>query len=291
MNKIVVTGSYGQLGSEIKKLSTLHPGFSFVFTDYDTLDITDRKALECFFSGQTPDYVINCAAYTAVDQAEKEPEKAKLLNAAAPGYLAELCEKHNAKLIHISTDYVFNGESFIPVCEDVNPDPQGVYGKTKLDGEVNITKANPHALIIRTSWLYSSFGNNFVKTIMRICSQNDKIRVVFDQVGTPTYAHDLAGAILSIIEQTSVNKSVWKPGIYHYSNEGVCSWYDFAMEIKQMAGILCQIEPIESKDFPTLAKRPSYSVLNKSKIKSAFGLDIPYWKESLELCIKSILNN
>jgi dTDP-4-dehydrorhamnose reductase len=289
--RVLITGAYGQLGSEFKKLSTDINDFEWYFTDYDTLDITDLDALITFFDVTCPDFVINCAAYTAVDQAEKEVEKAKLLNSHAPRNLADLCNKNGAKLIHISTDYVFDGMAYNPYTEETATNPQSVYGKTKREGELAVMDANSQSIIIRTSWLYSSFGNNFAKTMIRLGTERDQLRVVFDQIGTPTYAFDLASAILQIVRLSAHDEKNWKPGIYHYSNEGVCSWYDFAIEVHQIAGISCQVEPIESKDFPTLAKRPAYSVLNKAKIKSAYGIVVPYWRHSLLNCIKLIQNN
>lgn len=289
--KILVTGAYGQLGSEMKKLTADFYDVDWYFTDFDTLDITDFDAINTFFDLNSPAYVINCAAYTSVDQAEKEVEKATLLNSHAPGHLAFLCKKIGAKFIHISTDYVFDGMAYTPYTEEIETNPQSVYGKTKREGELGVVESNPQSIIIRTSWLYSSFGKNFVKTMIKLGAERDLLRVVFDQIGTPTYAFDLAFAIIQIVRLSASDIKYWKPGIYHFSNEGVCSWYDFAIEVHQLAGISCKIEPIESKDFPTLAKRPAYSVLNKAKIKSAYGIEIPYWRQSLINCIKLIQNN
>ena len=289
--KILVTGAYGQLGSELKKLSTDNNDVEWFFTDYDTLDITDFEALITFFNDNNPDFVINCAAYTAVDQAEKESEMATLLNSKAPRNLAALCHKHGARLIHISTDYVFDGMAYTPYSEEDEANPQSIYGKTKRDGELGAMEANPQSVIIRTSWLYSSFGNNFVKTMIRLGKERSILRVVFDQIGTPTYAFDLASAILHIVRISAHDEKNWKPGIYHYSNEGVCSWYDFAVEVHHFAGISCKVEPIGSKDFPTLAKRPAYSVLDKAKIKSAYGVEVMYWRYSLMNCLKLIQND
>lgn len=289
--RLLITGAHGQLGSEFKKLTTDIKDVEWYFTDYDTLDITDLDALSTFFNENNPDFVINCAAYTAVDQAEEEIEKASLLNTKAPRNLATLCYKQGAKLIHISSDYVFDGMAYTPYTEENATNPQSVYGKTKREGELGVMDANSRSIIIRTSWLYSSFGNNFVKTMIRLGTERDHLRVVFDQIGTPTYANDLASAILQNVRLSAYDEKNWKPGIYHYSNEGVCSWYDFAIEVHQIAGISCQVEPIESKDFPTLAKRPAYSVLNKAKIKSAYGIEVPYWRHSLKNCIKLIQNN
>jgi dTDP-4-dehydrorhamnose reductase len=289
--KILITGAYGQLGSELKKLATGLNNLECYFTDFDTLDITDFDTLSTFFDVNSPDFVINCAAYTAVDLAEKEVEKATLLNSIAPGILASLCEKNSAKFIHISTDYVFDGMAYTPYTEENATNPQSVYGKTKREGELSVMDKNPQSIIIRTSWLYSTFGNNFVKTMIRLGKGRDHLRVVFDQIGTPTNASDLAFAILEIVSLSTSDETKWKPGIYHFSNEGVCSWYDFAIEVIQLAGISCKVEAIESKDFPTIAKRPAYSVLNKAKFKSAYGIEIPYWRHSLINCINHIQNN
>ena len=288
--KILVTGSYGQLGSEIKKLSSGQAGFECLFTDYDTLDITDAEAVKGCFDVERPAFVVNCAAYTAVDQAEKEEQKAFLLNARGAGNLARACREIGARLIHISTDYVFDGRTWIPYTEEAGTNPQGIYGQSKLKGEEEVVALNSESLIIRTSWLYSSFGNNFVKTMIRLGRERDHLNVVFDQVGTPTYARDLAKAILEIIGKADDPEWGWKPGIYHYSNEGVCSWYDFAREIHLSAGISCRIGPILSAEYPTPARRPHFSVLDKKKIKSAYGLTIPYWKQSLEECMKLLIN-
>jgi dTDP-4-dehydrorhamnose reductase len=289
--KVLVTGANGQLGSEIRKFVAIYEDLDIAFTDFDSLDITNLVGLFNFVDQWKPEYIINCAAYTAVDQAEKEISKAYQLNAIGPENLAKACARSGARLIHISTDYVFDGMAYQPYTEDVNPNPQSIYGKSKLKGEENVVTFCPTTIIIRTSWLYSPYGNNFVKTMIRLGTERDLLKVVFDQVGTPTYARDLASVIIRIVNNSAMDDTLWKPGIYHYSNEGVCSWYDFAIGIHHLAGITCQTEPIESKDFPTLAKRPFYSVLNKSKIKSAFGCNIPYWKHSLEDCINIIINS
>ncbi len=260
------------------------PGFAFLFTDFDTLDITDEAAVKEFLDKEQPAYLINCAAYTAVDRAEQEPAAAALLNAKGPLILARQCYASATRLVHISTDYVFDGSSSIPYTEDDPVSPLGVYGRTKRDGEVNCL-LNPRTVIIRTSWLYSRFGNNFVKTMIRLGEEKDSLRVVFDQIGTPTFAGDLATAVLEIIRKSEQDEEHWIPGIYHYSNEGVCSWYDFAIAIHRFAGISCHVEPVESKDFITLASRPHFSVLNKAKIRGTFGMTIPYWRDSLEKCI------
>jgi dTDP-4-dehydrorhamnose reductase len=289
--KVLITGANGQLGSEIRELVTMYENLDAAFTDFDTLDITNQEAVFNFIGQWNPEYIINCAAYTAVDKAENEISKAYQLNAIGPENLANACARSGARLIHISTDYVFDGMAYQPYTEDVKPNPQSIYGKSKLKGEENVVTSCPSALIIRTSWLYSSYGNNFVKTMIRLGTERDLLKVVFDQVGTPTYARDLASVIIGIIKNSAMDDTLWNPGIYHYSNEGVCSWYDFAIGIHHLAGLSCHTAPIESKDFPTLAKRPFYSVLNKTKIKSAFGIKIPYWRQSLHECIKIIINS
>lgn len=288
--KVLVTGAYGQLGSELSEMSGLFPTFGFIFTDADTMDITNENAICSFFEKHHPDFVVNCAAYTAVDKAEDDQETAKQINSLAPGYLASACKKTGAKLIHISTDYIFNGENYKPYTEEDKTNPLGVYGKTKYNGEVNCLANNPETLIIRTSWLYSSFGNNFVKTMVRLGKEKDSLRVVSDQVGSPTYAMDLAGVILKIINDSARSKTGFIPGIYNYSNEGICSWYDFAIAIHKMANIKCHVSPVRSDEYPAKSKRPHYSVLDKSKIKSVYKITIPYWRESLKECVNKIIN-
>ncbi len=286
--KILITGANGQLGSEIKILSEEFTQWEFVFTDVDTLNIADGNAVIKYFQLQKPDYVINCAAYTAVDNAETDIETAEKINAAAPGILANVAKRISAKMIHISTDYVFDGKAFLPLVETDDVNPTGVYGKSKLAGELNCTKENPKLIIIRTSWLYSTFGNNFVKTMLRLGNERDSLKVVYDQVGSPTYASDLAKVILKIIELSEKDSQKFIPGIYHYSNEGVISWFDFSKAIFEISEINCNVAPVLSDEFPTPAQRPNYSVLNKSKIKNTFGLQIPYWKDSLKICIEKL---
>ncbi|HBS86110.1 MAG: dTDP-4-dehydrorhamnose reductase [Bacteroidetes bacterium GWF2_38_335] len=286
MKTILVTGSKGQLGSELQYLSPVFPQFRFVFTDVDELDITDEKKLDNYLSSICPDILINCAAYTAVDKAESDQENARRINALAPGLIGKLAKKHNFRVIHTSTDYVFDGSSSIPLKEDDFTNPVSVYGVTKLDGEKALLVENPDAIIIRTAWLYSVYGNNFVKTMIRLGNEREQLGVVSDQVGSPTNAEDLALAILQIIEFSFLHR--WNPGIYHYSNEGVCSWYEFALEIHRMAGVNCFVKPIATSEYPTAAKRPEYSLLDKTKIKNTFGIEISGWKESLEKCIKRI---
>lgn len=278
---ILVTGAKGQLGNEIQHLSQSQQGFSFEFTDIEELDITSWEQLEAFFSSRKFDAIINCAAYTAVDKAEREKEQAELINHKAAENLAVFSRKHKAPLIHISTDFVFDGKTFTPYREEDLPHPLSVYGRTKWAGENAVLKEAEKAVIIRTSWLYSSYGKNFVKTMLKLAQEKDSLNVVYDQVGTPTYARDLAGAVLSVL-----NHKDFVTGIYHYSNEGASSWYDLAQAIVEIAGLDCRINPIETHQYPTAAKRPAYSLLNKSKIKKTYGLEIPHWRTSLKSCLK-----
>lgn len=289
--KILVTGAYGQLGSELKELSVDYPEWEFFFTDADTLDITNENSVDGFMRKNKPNMLVNCAAYTAVDKAETDTHMAHQLNSVAPGILAKLTRKYDCGFIHISTDYVYDGLSHKPYEEFDPVNPAGVYGKTKLAGERLIRSDNPQAVIIRTAWLYSAFGHNFVKTMLKLGNERDELKVVFDQVGTPTYAADLAAAILNIARVYNENPGQMIPGIYHYSNEGVASWYDFTKAIFEMEKINCRVFPVLSVEFPTAAQRPPYSVLNKSKIKTTFNIEIPYWKDSLKICIKKIKNN
>ncbi len=286
---VLVTGANGQLGSELRMLKDefLMMNYKCFFTDSSTLDITDFQNVKEFIELNKIDIVINCAAYTAVDKAEEDAENADKINHLAVKNLAEVAQEKSIKLIHISTDYVFDGENFKPYVEDDATNPTGVYGKTKLDGENAMREIDPlNSIIIRTSWVYSSFGANFVKTMLKLGRERDSLGVIFDQVGTPTHARDLAETILEIIP--SIQNS--KLRIYNYSSEGVASWYDFAKEIMRMAKIDCVISPIESSAYPTPAKRPHYSLLNKAKIKKEFNLSIPYWKDSLRDCITKILS-
>ncbi len=286
---VLITGTYGQLGSEIKDLAGNYPNLSFIFTDIDTLDITKEEGLNTFFEKNKPNFVVNCAAYTAVDKAEEEKEKARQVNTVAPAILAKACKNFNAKLIHISTDYVFDGKNHRPYVETDPTCPLGVYGATKLEGEQLVIRQNPDTVVIRTSWLYSPYGHNFVKTMLRLGKERDILKVVADQVGSPTYARDLAKAILEIVSRTKESFANFVNGIYHFSNEGICSWYDFAKAIHETGNITCKVVPVGSGEYPTLAKRPYYSVLDKTKIKSVFKLNIPYWKDSLKECIDKIL--
>ena len=288
MKNILVTGAYGQLGNEVRILSANYPEYNFMFTDVDSLDITDKDELIDFVTGNDIRYIINCAAYTAVDKAEDDAELCEKINAAAVKNLGLAAAEAGAGIIHVSTDYVFDGTSCRPYTEDMPTKPCSVYGKTKLTGEKNLLKACPNAIIIRTAWLYSPFGNNFVKTMIKLGSERESLNVIFDQVGTPTYAEDLADAILKAMDQT-IDTDHDKGGVYHFSNEGVCSWYDFTIKIHEIAGInTCKVNPIETKDYPTKAERPHYSVLNKTKIKQAFNITIPHWEASLKNCIKEL---
>jgi dTDP-4-dehydrorhamnose reductase len=279
--KILVTGSYGQLGNSLRKVFEKDPELEVTYTDYDTLDITDREAVTSCMTENRYDLIINCAAYTAVDKAETDEILASALNTRAVGNLGEAAAKTGTKVIHISTDYVFAGENFRPYAENDEPYPQGIYGRTKLEGEGLLTSFCKNAMIIRTAWLYSEFGKNFVKTMLQLAETHPQLRVVCDQIGTPTYAGDLAEAIYAIVKHEQ-----WVPGIYHFTDEGVASWYDFAVAIFEEAGKSVSVTPVPTSEYPTPAKRPLYSVLCKGKIKSTFGLTIPYWRDSLRKCIK-----
>mgnify|MGYP003385915641 CR=1 FL=1 len=289
---IIVTGGSGQLGQSLRGLVGSEVGCQYLFPSREQLDLTDSVSIDAFFEAKTFDLIINCAAHTAVDQAESEPELADQVNHMAVNKLAKMVASRQARLIHISTDYVFNGENFKPYIESDKVAPQGVYGLSKLRGEQVVQSLMPsNALIIRTSWVYSAFGNNFVKTMLKLASQRDELNVIYDQVGTPTYAVDLAQAIIQIAQSDGFNNNTFKTELYHYSNEGVCSWYDFAITIFELSGVSCRVLPIETKDYPTPAKRPHYSVLNKAKIKQAYGIQIPYWKEALQRCLQALEDN
>lgn len=288
MKNILVTGAYGQLGNEVRILSANYPQYNFMFTDVDSLDICDKAMLMDFVQGNDIRYIINCAAYTAVDKAEDEQALCEKINAKAVKNLGEAAQSVGAGVIHVSTDYVFNGKGHMPYTEDMPTNPCSVYGKTKLKGEKALLKACEKAMVVRTAWLYSPFGNNFVKTMRKLGAERQELNVIFDQVGTPTYAEDLAAALLVMMDQT-IDQDHDKAGIYHFSNEGVCSWYDFTLKIHQLSGITtCQVNPIETKDYPTKAARPHYSVLNKAKIKAAFGVKVPHWEVSLQRCIEAL---
>ncbi|MCP4178149.1 MAG: dTDP-4-dehydrorhamnose reductase [bacterium] len=288
--KILITGADGQLGKEIQKIGLNYPNFSFIFTDVNELDIVNIKSLKGFFSENKIDFIINCAAYTNVDGAENEISLAEKINIKGPENLAEISNEYNCPLIHISTDYVYGGEvQAVPYKETDLTKPVSFYGKTKLKGEEKVKKANEY-VIVRTSWLYSSFGNNFVKTMIRLGNERQELNVIFDQIGTPTYAGDLAESLLEIVWKRIENKTSPLSGVYNFSNEGVCSWYDFAVEIMDFSQIDCKVYSIETKDYPTPAERPHFSVLNKNKIKTDFGIKIPHWRKSLKKCISEINN-
>ncbi len=282
---ILITGCDGQLGNELKTVSRNYYGYDFIFTDINTLDITDQVKTSEFIKKNSPDWIVNCAAYNLVDKAENEPEKANLINGTAVKNITEVIKGSECRFIHVSSDYVYDGKSNIPYNENIQPDPASAYGKSKLAGE-KYALLHPGSMIIRTSWLYSSFGNNFVKTILRHAAEKETLNVVFDQTGTPTYAADLADAIMNIISGVIRNQMAMNSGIFNYSNEGVCTWYDFASEIVKGAGLTCKILPVLSKDFHQDAQRPSYSVMDKSKIKESYGLSIPHWRTSLLKCLK-----
>jgi len=280
---ILITGCNGQLGNEMQLLEESHPQHTYFNTDVQELDITDQKAIETFIENHQIDGIVNCAAYTAVDKAEDNEEFCTRLNAEAPAYLAAAIGKRGGWMIQISTDYVFDGTQHTPYTEEADTCPNSVYGKTKLVGEFNVQKFCEQSMIIRTAWLYSTFGNNFVKTMIRLGKEKPELGVIFDQIGTPTYARDLAVAIFAAIEQGIV------PGIYHFSNEGVISWYDFTKAIHRIAGITtCHVRPLHTSEYPTPANRPHYSVLDKTKIKQTYNLEVPYWEESLAECIAKL---
>lgn len=278
---ILITGCNGQLGSEIRLLEDNFPQYTFFNTDKDELDITNQLAVDDFVNRNEIDGIVNCAAYTAVDKAETDQKLCTALNTEASVYMAAAIEKRGGWMIHVSTDYVFNGKKHTPYVETDTPCPDSVYGSTKLAGEFGVSKFCKKTMIVRTAWLYSGFGNNFVKTMMRLGREKAELGVVFDQIGTPTYARDLAVAIFTAIEKGVT------PGVYHFSNEGVCSWYDFTKAIHRIAGITtCNVKPLHTSEYPTPATRPAYSVLDKTKIKETYGIEIPYWENSLEECIK-----
>ena len=280
---VLITGCNGQLGNEMQLLEASHPQHTYFNTDVAELDITNQDAIEAFVNDNQIDGIVNCAAYTAVDKAEDNEELCTKLNAEAPAYLAAAIGKRGGWMIQISTDYVFDGTQHTPYTEEADTCPNSVYGKTKLVGELNVQKFCEQSMIIRTAWLYSTFGNNFVKTMIRLGKEKPELGVIFDQIGTPTYARDLAVAIFAAIEQGIV------PGIYHFSNEGVISWYDFTKAIHRIAGITtCHVRPLHTSEYPTPAKRPHYSVLDKTKIKQTYNIEVPYWEESLAECIAKL---
>ena len=284
MLNILVTGSNGQVGSEIKELSKEY-SYNFFFTNRANIDITSKENIKDFCQTNNINIIINCAGYTAVDKAESDDISADLVNRKAVKKLALVCQELNIKLVHISTDYVFDGKNFKPYIEEYKTNPQSVYGKSKLDGENEMIKINPlNSIIIRTSWVYSYYGANFVKTMLRLGKEKESLGVIFDQIGTPTYAKHLAKVILDILPKIDNQKVE----IYNYSNEGVLSWYDFAKEIMKMSKLDCKINPIETFQYPTPVKRPHFSLLNKSKIKNKFDIEIPYWKDGLDDCLKRL---
>jgi dTDP-4-dehydrorhamnose reductase len=285
---ILITGAKGQLGNELKVVSQKYYGYDFIFTDIDKLDITDPLKTTEYIHNTKPDWIINCAAYNLVDKAESDYQNALLVNGTAVKNIADSIKDSTCRFLHISTDYVFDGNSNVPYNDSSPVNPLSAYGRSKVEGE-KAALTHYGSMVIRTSWLYSSFGNNFVKTIIRLANERDSLRIVSDQTGTPTYAADLAEAIMQIIAGVIRNKIAFNAGIYNYSNEGVCTWYDFAMAIVEEAGLNCQVLPILSKDYTTDAKRPAYSVMNKAKIKENYNLTIPHWRISLKKCIK-ILN-
>jgi len=281
MKNILITGSRGQLGNEMQQAASNFPEFNFIYTDVDELDICDKTALSVFVKTHAVNIIVNCAAYTAVDKAEDDVELCYKINTEAVRNIAEVACANNIQVVHVSTDYVFDGTNYMPYSEDEPVCPATVYGKSKLAGEEALMATCTEFVIIRTAWLYSSFGNNFVKTMIKLGRERESLNVIFDQVGTPTYAADLAEVILHIL-----NSEIFVSGLYHFSNEGVCSWYDFTKTIHRIAGINCDVRPIETKDYPARTPRPHYSVLNKAKIKNTYSLVIPHWEESLEKCIR-----
>ena len=282
--KILITGANGQLGNEMRVLAEENAQHEYIFTDVQELDICNEQAVNTFVKENGVEVIVNCAAYTAVDKAEDDEAFADKLNHLAPGYLAAAAEEVGAALIQVSTDYVFDGTAHLPYTEEVAPCPNSAYGRTKLAGEEAVMQKCSRAMVIRTAWLYSIYGNNFVKTMIRLGKEREALGVVFDQIGTPTYANDLARAIMAAINQGVV------PGIYHYSNEGVCSWYDFTRAIHRLAGITtCNVSPLHTHEYPAKAPRPNYSVLDKTKIKNTFNITIPHWEDCLQVCVNKLM--
>ncbi|MDP4239740.1 MAG: dTDP-4-dehydrorhamnose reductase [Bacteroidota bacterium] len=281
MTTILVTGSHGQLGNEMQQAAKRFPDFNYIYTDIEDLDICDKVALQAFVKANKVNIIVNCAAYTAVDKAEDDVELCYRINRDAVQNLGEVAYENGLKVVHVSTDYVFDGTNYMPYTEDQPVCPATVYGKSKLAGEQALLGSCNQIVILRTAWLYSSFGNNFVKTMMKLGIERDSINVVFDQIGSPTYAADLADTILKVLSHET-----FVPGIYHFSDEGVCSWYDFTKTIHRIAGITCDVRPIDTKDYPARTPRPQYSVLNKAKIKTTYGIVIPHWEDSLVKCIE-----
>ncbi len=280
---ILITGCNGQLGNEMQLLESQYPQYQWYNTDVQELDISNQQAIEQFVAAHEIDGIVNCAGYTAVDKAEENEELCAMLNQHAPAYLAAAVEKRGGWMVHISTDYVFDGTHHTPYVETDEPCPNSVYGRTKLAGEQEVMQHCKRSVIIRTAWLYSTFGNNFVKTMIRLGKERPELGVIFDQIGTPTYAGDLTKVIMDVVEKGIM------PGIYHFSNEGVISWYDFTKAIHRLAGITtCHVRPLHTAEYPTSANRPHYSVLDKTKIKTVYGIEIPYWEESLKDCIEKL---
>jgi len=287
MAVILITGAKGQLGNELKVVSKKYFGYEFIFTDVDTLDLTNESFTAEFIRKKRPDWIINCAAYNFVDKAETEEEAAFLINSTAVNNISSAIRDSTIRLIHLSSDYVFDGSSEVPYTENSFPNPLSVYGRSKLEGEKNAL-IHPGTLVIRTSWLYSSFGNNFMKTIMKVAAEKGTLQVVNDQTGSPTYAADLAEVIMLIVSGVIRNQLAFNSGIYHYTNNGFCTWHGFATAIVEEAGINCNVQPVLTKDWPATARRPAYSVLNKHKIIENYGLAIPQWRDSLKKCIQLI---
>jgi dTDP-4-dehydrorhamnose reductase len=285
MAVILITGANGQLGNELKVASKNFYGYDFIFTDVDKLDITDPEQTLDYINTTRPDWIINCAAYNLVDKAESEPDAAMAINAIAVKNITDSIHGTDCRFIHISSDYVYEGNLSVPYNEDNPVNPLSAYGRSKLAGE-RYALRHPGTMVMRTSWLYSSFGNNFVKTILRHAREKESLRVVFDQTGSPTYASDLAAAIMFIISGVIRNHFALTAGIYNYSNEGVCTWFDFATEIVNEAGLTCKVNPVLTRDYGQLAVRPAYSVMDKNKIRETYGLVIPHWRSSLKLCMK-----
>ncbi|MBM3415818.1 MAG: dTDP-4-dehydrorhamnose reductase [Bacteroidetes bacterium] len=288
IQKILVTGANGQLGKELQQLAPGFPDYEFIFLSKEDLPIHHFEMVRHYFSVYHPAYVINCAAYTAVDRAETEKERSCQINGEAVGVLAAICKENNCRLIHISTDYVFDGTATVPYKEEDTTNPQSAYGASKLEGEQQAMQFNPDCIIIRTSWVYSEYGKNFVKTMVKLMGEKKEIHVVNDQVGSPTYAADLAEAILQIIANCQSSIVNCQGGIYHFSNTGIINWYDFALAIKELTGSTCKINPIPTSQYPTPAKRPAYSVLDTAKIQKVFGIRLKEWKDSLKACISKL---
>jgi dTDP-4-dehydrorhamnose reductase len=288
MINILVTGGNGQLGSSLRNTSPSYPDYNITFIDYDELDLTKTDEVNEFFHRHPFEYIINCAAYTAVDKAESDSEAAFSVNAGIPKLLAGIADLNNIRLIHISSDYVYDGTLSLPHTESETPAPVSVYAHSKLEGEKPLWD-NPRAIIIRTSWLYGEFGKNFLKNMLKLGAERKELGMVFDQTGTPTYTGDLVRTLIEIIAFSEKNEFI--PGIYNYSNEGVCSWFDFAREIMILGNRNCRVKPIRTPEYPLPAKRPEYSVLDKAKIKQTFGIDIPHWKDSLSTAVENLKKN